>query len=178
MHIPFQLSVFIFFENVPQNRVAGLCGSLIFRFLGGASILFYTVAAPVHILTMRILFSPHPCQIDVPRRTPTCLLPFWETLKSASKGSFQTASSVLVLGACGFCVHPFRVGSVFSCNPAAVLWSIPAGLQSQIFCELILSTQLPQAGELDVELGPSALLGKLCNCDSSPVFCGSPAPPA
>ena len=113
MHISFQLSVFIFFENVPQNRVAGLCGSLIFRFLGGASILFYTVAAPVHILTMRILFSPYPCQIDVPRRTPSCLLPFWETLKSASKGSFQTASSVLVLGACRFCVHPFRVGSVF-----------------------------------------------------------------
>ena len=40
MHISFQFSVFIFFENVPQNGIAGLCGSLIFGFLEEAPFCF------------------------------------------------------------------------------------------------------------------------------------------
>ena len=40
MHISFQFSVFIFFENVPQNRIAGLCSSLIFGFFEEAPFCF------------------------------------------------------------------------------------------------------------------------------------------
>ena len=40
VHIPFQFSVFIFFENVPQNGIAGLCGSLILGFFEEAPFRF------------------------------------------------------------------------------------------------------------------------------------------
>lgn len=157
MHISFQLSVFIFFENVLQNRVAGLCDSLIFRFLGEPPFCF---TQWLHQLTFlpteyedSLLFTSLPDRC--PQEDASCLLTFWETLKSASKGYFQTASSVLVLGACRFCAHPFRVGSVFpvilqlSCSQSQLAFKARCSVSSSS------PYSSPRLGNLMWSLGPS-----------------------
>ena len=55
VHIPFQISVFIFFGYILSSGIAKY----------GSSTLFYTMAAPIYNLTNSVLqfpFSLHPCQ--------------------------------------------------------------------------------------------------------------------
>ena len=71
-----------------------------------------------------------------------------------SKGSFQTASLVLVLGAYRFCVHPFRVGSVFpevlqlSCSQSQLAFKAGCSMSSSS------PYSSPRLGNLMWSLGP------------------------
>ena len=90
-----------------------------------------------------------------------CLCPQWKfqwlpaslggCLISASEsnlGSFQITASALGLRVCEILCAPFKSGTFASYSPPTLLYTSPAGLQSQIFCRLIFSVQDPLAGEL------------------------------
>ena len=82
--------------------------------------------------------------VCAPRVSSRCLLPLQQTQRSAGgsdPGSFQITASSLGLRACGFCVCPLRVKSLF----LTALWLSPK--QAPLaFKPNILGVHLPGAG--------------------------------
>ena len=58
VHVSFQISAFIFFGYIPRSRITGSCGSSIFQFVWGTSILFSIVAALIYIPTNSVRGFP------------------------------------------------------------------------------------------------------------------------
>ena len=71
-----------------------------------------------------------------------------------------------------FCLCPLRLESV-SYNPPALLYTSPAGLQSQMFWRFVFWCRSPGLGSSVLDWDPWLLEEKLCNCDY-PHVCGSP----
>ena len=92
--------------------------------------------------------------------------------RSAASGfdpdSFQTTASVLGLVACEILCVPFKSGASVSYSPLTLLYTSPAGLQSQMFW---VPVQDPRLGRLMPGLDPSLLGENLCDWDYPP-FCG------
>lgn len=109
--------------------------------------------------------------VSVPRRSPSCFPPLWQSLLEQQVGltqTLQTTASALGLGVCESLCVPFKSGVAVSCSPPG----LPAGCQRQIFWELIFLLQVFWAGKPNVGSDPSLLGEDFCNCVTFLLFVG------